>query len=99
MNEQAAAALVSAALRGVRQIMGALFDGAGGMCAGAVLMTAAAKTQKWDAEVDRVWAGMDKPASCPHDCGFSALYEWTVMVHMNDVHGDDFLTIARKLGP
>lgn len=104
MNEQAAAALVDAAMRAVPQIKGALFLG-DGRCAGGVLIEAAGLRRPAEMPIDWdalcAWTGMDAVSrhACPHDCGMDTQIEWLLMVHLNNVHGDDFLTIARKLGP
>jgi hypothetical protein len=93
MNERAAAALVEAAMSGVRQIRGSLLDDDHGRCAGAVIIEAAVGTKRlieerygrdWD-EVLR-WADMTTG-------------EWVAMVGKNNLEGWDFLAISRKLGP
>jgi hypothetical protein len=110
MNERAAAALVDAAMRGVRQIKGHLDDPYGGRCAGGVVIEAIfgpidVRTL-WNADCIRMIAPLfTERDTCPHECGwkvgrriFLLPKEWTVMVHMNNDHDDDFLKIARTLG-
>ena len=91
MNERGRTALISAQMRGVRQIKYRLMDGDGGFCAGGVLLEAIGYLKHAE-EVGICQAcakmleafGMDK-------------HEWTSMVNMNNVLGYDFIKIAREL--
>lgn len=104
MNERGVEVLVAAAMRGQKQARGGFYDEQGGMCAGAVLAEALGLTVKYR-------TGWVKPAleaveeiydlhgrfQCPL-CKESRVGV-KIIVHLNDHHQADFLTIARKLGP
>lgn len=95
MNEKAIAALVDAAMRGVRQIRYRLNDNQGGFCAVGVISAANAQ---WSGMYDKRFHG------CPF-CGIlnDAYYkmpihsEAVLIIHLNNDHEWDFLTIARKM--
>ena len=95
MNDRAREALVAAGLKGVRQIKGALYDPRGGRCAMGVIQEAGA----WDVSLRRPLDG------CP-ECGakhqtyhasMPIRTEEDLIIHLNNDHGWDFLTIARKV--
>src|SRR5262245_47889683 len=97
LPEAAVDALREAALNGVRQVQGRYADGLGGYCAMGIIIHALYSSQERAACA----RAMKLPAMCPHECAnthkraFISLA--AVVEHMNDTHGDDFLTIATKL--
>jgi len=103
MNERGVEALVAAAMRGQPQGHGAYIT-AEGLCAFGVL----AQALGWSttAEIDRSFVllarayeiDMQQPRICP-ECGKETSSEGILIVHLNDSHQFDWLTIARKLGP
>jgi hypothetical protein len=109
MNQRGRDALVAAALAGQRQIVGTMSDGHGGLCAMGVLAAAArvldAKTGHRFAVVATLY---DLNDALIYECAEAACRRWgppvkmseaDLVVHLNDHHRWDFLTIARKLGP
>jgi hypothetical protein len=93
MNQRSADALMRAALDGVRQIVGNYTDGRGGYCAMGVIQRNAGFVH--DESLSRY------ARVCP-ECGpFKIPFhtERDLIIHLNDHHHWDFLTIARKLGP
>jgi hypothetical protein len=98
MNTEARDALVAAQLRGVRQIRGGLYDYQGGRCALGVLYDAMPPLFGLGLESTAGLRGPHVDLPCPHECGevFRA-GEDNLISHLNDDHGDDFITIANKL--
>lgn len=94
MNAEAAEKLVQAALTGVRQITEGYADDDGGRCAAGVL---GYRAEKFDEALDAEYA-LGGPCLCPA-CGSELSCERALIIHLNDTHEWDFLTIARKLGP
>lgn len=89
MNERGKAALINAAMRGVRQIRYNLYDGVG-FCAGGVLMQDLGLFESLNFET---WA--NSWAKCQSEFAMT-VEEWDLMVDMNN-SGADFLKIAREL--
>ena len=97
MNDRAREVLIDAALKGQKQIKGQLHDGKGGVCAmGALHLTLH--------DGDHLAAHACYRKGSP-DCWFSAVWqafdlagEVAEIEIANDLHGWDFLTIARKIG-
>ena len=93
MNDLARETLVRAALNGTRQIKNALQDNEGGRCAIGVLMDAYAirhgisGPEKWWIPGDLLREEYDLHGS-----------QWTEIIWRNNELGEDFLTIARKVG-
>lgn len=96
MNERARDVLVKAALDGTRQIKFALADGAGGFCAGGVLIDALLQERglKWRRDM---FPRSLTPGAIDAAYGLDGR-EWSTIVHANNTLGWDFLTIARKVG-
>lgn len=101
MNAKGVEALTKAAMDGVRQIKGAFADSEGGLCAVGVLATAAG-LKVCPAAVDRERVAslyeLADMTRCP-ECGHGYAFGASLVEHLNDDHGIDFLGIARKLGP
>ena len=100
MNEQAREALLTAAMNGTPQIKGNLRDLKGGFCAMGVLCdTFGLDNLAVDAGLNQMVDG------CP-ECGATTqtwhagnliATETSLVIHFNNDHGFDFLTIARKM--
>jgi hypothetical protein len=102
MNHAAASALIQAQLNGVRQIKWRTRDGEGGRCATAVLNEAGLMEPLTKRKIE----------ACP-ECGATStetagaltgyripiriVDEATLVVHLNNDHGWDFIKIARCL--
>ena len=96
MDQRAIDALVEAGLNNRLQIFGALRRGAGACAMGVILGAEAEKRELLWLTVEPRWASWSDPqVSCPH-CEQYGTEAWLI-VHCNDVHQWDFLTIARKL--
>ncbi len=89
-REQVSELLVAAALRGQRQIKGLTRDEKGGLCAMGVLIDAL--PGKW-CSLGEMHFKPGKHAYLEYDL---TPEEMSRIVDMNDKHGMDFLTIARK---
>jgi hypothetical protein len=94
MNDKGREALVKAALDGVEQTFGAFMQDEK-RCAVGVLMEAAGNPQFLSA-VNVSFDLRDGPQACPA-CDESGWSEMNLIMHLNDAHRFDFLTIARKL--
>lgn len=100
MNERGFDALVAAALSGQRQIRGKLSDTTGLCALGVLYDTLYPRNMRGglEANEDDVVSSFElsrEASKCP-DCE-AILTEASMLVHLNDVHEWDFLTIARKL--
>ena len=94
MDQRAIDALVAAGLNNRPQVFGTLHRGEGA-CALGVILAAEVREERWWT-VEPRWASWSDPqVSCPH-CEQYGTEAWLI-VHCNDVHQWDFLTIARKL--
>ena len=92
MNERGRQVLIDAAMTGVRQIKYRLTDETGGFCALGILYYAL----KWAADPTEDFDLGGKVSAC--SCGAQCLRnEADLMVHYNNDHGFDFLTIANKM--
>lgn len=91
MNDLAREKLIQAQLRGVKQIYGNYFDERGGFCAMGILEQ---DTSSYD--TCSQYGLRLTPVFCP-ECGEKCDVETTLIIHLNDVHKFDFLTIARKM--
>lgn len=99
MNDLAREVLVKAALDGVKQIKGKLYDGDDGYCAVGVLCEDHRQRHGWQ------WVpfGDEFSIDSAHfpsmmtEFGLTA-QEWMAIVEANNNKGWDFLTIARKVG-
>lgn len=96
MNDLGREKLVEAALKGVRQITGALTDNKGGFCAMGVLGFSSDMTLTTFYNAVRAYDLSTTIRSCDL-CGLNVLGELKLIPHLNDGHGLDFLTIARKV--
>ena len=94
MNERAVEVLVKAAMDGVRQIRGEMTDPDGGRCA----LGALGFTNTSSFAIALMYGMSFAPMMCP-ECSVAFSDEIGLIAHLNDFHGWDFLTIARKLGP
>jgi hypothetical protein len=106
MNERGLDALVQAALAGQKQIFGSMNDRRGGLCALGVLAQAAGVLDEPIGHRFSVIAAaydLHGARKCPlSECSRRdpwRMSEAELIVHLNDHHRWDFLTIARKLGP
>ena len=96
MNDLARDTLRQAALSGVKQITGRLRDKAGGLCALAVLGF-------YDyclvGPLERLYGMSKDPVWCPicDNAGEPRSGEWSLISHLNDRHGCDFLKIAELM--
>jgi hypothetical protein len=99
MNQQQADALIDAGMTGVRQLRNRGTDNAGGYCAAALLYVRGLLGELEKTEI----------AQCP-ECaatrytdggqpGVRLRNEMNLIVHLNNDHEWDFISIARKLGP
>ena len=87
MNARAAEALYEAERKGVPQVRHVLSDGAGGYCAGGILLRAAGVgVASWHIEAAMELYGISR-------------VEWNELVRLNNREGRSFSEIARKLGP
>ena len=106
MNQRAVDALVGAAMRGVPQIKDKFGDDAGGRCVMGVLLDSAGmleQTGRLRAEctiydIMGMFGLSYDAVECP-ECGVEChAGEDDLLMHLNDTHEWDFLSIARKLG-
>ena len=100
MDQRAIDALVAAGLNNRLQVFGALYYWDEGTCALGVILEAVAKEEGLPKE--RPWSGRcpwvshsAPEVSCPQ-CG-ECYTEERLILHCNDAHRWDFLTMARKL--
>jgi hypothetical protein len=99
MNERGVEELMAAGLAGRRQITGRLHDpDTDGVCALGALGVRPEMTYEQVGKIEDL-CGVSRTAkrSCP-ECGLISTEE-QIIVHLNDVHRQDFISIARKLGP
>lgn len=104
MNEKGHGALVKAGLDGVPQAFGKIMDGekrcAFGVLGDSLGVPLTTNTSISDREMDPVFDEYDisagSPRQCP-ECGEELTSECSLIIHLNDTHKFDFLTIARKL--
>jgi len=103
LTDEAREALVQAALRGTEQCFGHVRDG-DARCAMGAITEALNGIPGWSDRVrPRVFV-RGPMVTCPataHDgapCGRQFLRSPSLLVHLNDSHRWDFLTIATKLG-
>jgi hypothetical protein len=91
MNERAREALVAAALSGRSQIKRRMHDEFGGACAAGVLF------ENVTGERHQAFTQYKEFRKVLEELDISER-ELTRIWHANDIHGWDFLTIARKIG-
>lgn len=101
MNQHAVDVLVQAVLDGRPQEFGQFYNPAtNGRCALGYL---AEQMPSWKNEAT-LWEtvsteyGLNRAIRCPH-CNTGPIPEVCLIMHLNDVHRWDLLSIARKLGP
>ena len=88
MRQRAKDVLRAAALSGVRQLRGKMFDAQGGRCAAGLLV---------DLCPEELTHLLHAPATTCELCGQPMRSEGYLMLHLNDWHALDFLAIAEKL--
>ena len=104
MNRKAYDLLVAAALRGQKQAYGQYEDEDGGLCALGVLgwrraMPASSLEEEMQfarACAQRVGLYRSPLTACP-ECASTRTTETNLLIHLNDDHKFDFLTIANKM--
>jgi len=97
MNQAARDALRAAALAGVKQLRdGQVRDGRGGLCAMGVLEEAGLKLElarMHDTRVD----GCHLCGAAKQPCGWRITSEISLLCHVNNDHGLDFIGVAEKM--
>lgn len=104
MNEQGAEVLVQAALQGRSHGRRAYRDpDTGARCAMGFLAEAAGvgvSRKHLERPLNELYdLRRDLDMSCPDGCGLGFSDEECLIIHLNDEHEWDLLSIARKLGP
>lgn len=93
MNEKGVEVLVNAALKGLPQD----FSGGLGQKGKALCAVRRLASEAGTASVLSLY-GLRREVSCPMGCKGWRRGELGMVVHLNDFHKADYLTIARKLG-
>lgn len=105
MNQAAKDALIAASLRGQKQAVGKLGTPADEMCAMGVIgyalygdVQASLKNFNLPCfpKLDQEYVN-NNVVACLHACGSYLYGEQALVMHLNDTHKDDFLTIANKM--
>lgn len=100
MNERGAELLIEAGLAGRRQAFGMSRrldpDGVLAVCALQLLAESLGLAHYITSVVAREFELRDGPVFCPA-CGIEVSCDQVLLIHMNDGHGLDFLTIGRKM--